>query len=136
MNITTSQAPRLQTLRPSALAKPATDEVTLSSNDTFSRAAKLTVGTGVGAALGFGLGTAAAFGGFAGGTVGALTGAVTGAFIIGRLGDGKGGDGLIYPIAGAAIGGIGGAVLGAIGGDYMGWVGAAAGGLAVLNAMR
>lgn len=135
MNITTSQAPRLP-LQRQTLARTSSEEVTLSSQDTFARTTRIGVGTGVGAAIGFGLGSAAAAGGFGGSTVGAITGLVTGAFIIGQFGDGKGGEGLVYPVAGAVIGGIGGAVLGAFGGDHMSWVGAAAGGLAVLQAMR
>ena len=132
MNILTNQAPRVQSFRPAA-PQPASEQVTLSSGDSFTKTA---VGSGIGAAVGFGLGTAAAIGGFGGATVGAITGLVTGAFILGRLGDGKGGEGLVYPVAGALVGGIGGAVLGALGGDHMAWVGAAAGGVAALQALR
>lgn len=135
MNIITS-GPRVQNLRPASLPAAASQDVTLSSNDTFTRTAKVATGAGIGAAIGFGLGSAAAMGGFGGGTVGALTGVVTGALIASRFGDGKGAEGLVYPVAGAAIGGIGGAILGAIGGDHAGWIGAAAGGLAVLQMMR
>jgi hypothetical protein len=134
MNILTNQAPRVSPQRQNALPKANSDQVTFSGGgDSFVKTA---IGTGIGSAIGFGLGSAAAMGGFAGGTVGALTGLATGTFILARLGDGKGGEGLIYPIAGAAIGGIGGAVLGALGGSHMSWVGAAAGGLAVLQALR
>lgn len=127
---------RIATPRVATSPAPSTVSSSTTQKDTFTRAAKVAAGTGIGAAVGFGLGSAAAMGGFGGGTVGALAGVVTGALIASRFGDGKGAEGLLYPVAGAAIGGIGGAVLGAIGGDHVGWIGAAAGGLALLQAMR
>lgn len=137
MNILTNSSPRVQNWRPAKHQPvPKEDTFSLSSGDSFAKTAKVGIGTGIGAAVGFGLGSAAAMGGFGGGTVGAIAGLATGTFILSRFGDGKGGEGLIYPLAGAAIGGISGAVLGAIGGDHMAWVGAAAGGLAVLQALR
>lgn len=124
----------LQRRRPSSSKQPAA--TTLGSNDTFKQSAKVLVGTGLGTAVGYGLGSAASMGGFGGATVGAITGLGTGMFILSRFGDGKGGEGIVYPIAGAVIGGVGGLVLGAIGGDSTQWVGAAAGGLAALQALR
>lgn len=124
----------------SATPKPPAAEPAFSSgggepNDTFKKAAKVVVGTGIAAAIGYGLGSAASGGGLGGGTVGMLTGAASGMFIASPMGDGKGADGLIYPVAGVVVGGIGGAVLGAFGGGHMPWVGAAAGGLAALTLM-
>ena len=75
-------------------------------------------------------------GGIAGGFIGGVVGVGTGMFAIGQFGNGKGGEGLIYPIAGAAIGGLGGAILGAIGGGHGMAVGAAAGAAAAAAAFR
>ena len=118
--------------------EPALQETKASSSfsDTFTSVAKTSAGVGIGTAIGYGLGTAAAMGGFGGATVGTITGLATGMMILGPSGNGKGADGLVYPLAGAVIGGIGGAVLGAFGGDHMALVGAAAGGLAMLQVLR
>lgn len=120
----------------SAPAQAAENSTFEGAKDTFVSGAALASKCAVAALAGFGLGSAASGGGFGGGTVGLITGAGTGMFITAPMGNGKGGEGLIYPVIGAAVGGVAGAVVGAVGGSYMPWVGAAAAGLAALQTFR
>jgi len=75
------------------------------------------VGVAAATGIGYGLGSAASMGGFAGAVVGGITGLVTTAIIAAPMGNGKGGEGLIYPLGGAVVGLVGGAVVGAFGGN-------------------
>lgn len=75
------------------------------------------VGVAAATGIGYGLGAAASVGGFAGAVVGGLNGLVTGIIIAGPMGNGKGAEGLAYPLAGAVVGLVGGATVGAFGGN-------------------
>lgn len=83
---------------------------------------------GVGAAMGA---AAAAVHPVVGGIVGAVFAAPATAVLLSPLGDGKGAEGLVYPIAGLALGAVGGAAIGALAGPAAPWIlgglGAAAG---------
>ena len=87
------------------------------------------VTSGFGALLGAGMAT----GGVGGFIAGALAGSSLGLTTIGRLGNGKGADGLLYAGAGLVLGGVAGALAGTAGVPHGALVGAATFGLLTLG---
>lgn len=127
MGTTAPPPPIVDTVEPAVL----TDSFAPSQGSTehvIARGITAFASGAVGVAMGS---AAAAVHPILGGIVGAVFAAPATAVLLSPLGDGKGAEGLVYPIAGLALGAAGGAAIGAMAGPLAPWIlgglGAAAG---------